>query len=534
MKTKIIGLFIGLLGLLNLTLAGELSAFVVSVDPSTLKVGEPADLTIKALDSNGDVLTDYQGDIIITVVDKEGNDLDISDYVVPNDGTYEFTEEDQGVKTFTKGLIINKAGDFYVKVEDFDTGKSGEVAVKVVTSSSALRGKVDIISPTKNEVITTDSFTVAWQAQNYKNSKLQVLVDDKVMAEGLVWSDGSFQVDVGNIKNGDHILQVKLLDLDDNVIAKSDKIQFTAKVNETLFKKIEILPSNQVSQETKVTVNVTVSPKVNSAVLHVTNYGDFPMDRASTTSFTTQFVANTPGKFDVSLTLTTTDDKTKNYDNISKLVVLEKIAIGAVQFNRDNHENKIDLTWKFTGQVPAFKVEYGTDQNDLTNSKIVKENKFTIENIDPALTYYVKITPVDTNGNKIGDSSKLIVIEPNMKKAATCKVDNIKVNIVRKNGSNYLVWDKVSGANKYIIYEGDTPDNLTVAATITWNSYKLPFDTNVKKVKYSYFVVKASCDDGSLKQIDNIKKVKTGPLDWLIYALIISMIVFWLKLTFSE
>ena len=161
MKTKIIGLFIGLLGLLNLTLAGELSAFVVSVDPSTLKVGEPADLTIKALDSNGDVLTDYQGDIIITVVDKEGNDLDISDYVVPNDGTYEFTEEDQGVKTFTKGLIINKAGDFYVKVEDFDTGKSGEVAVKVVTSSSALRGKVDIISPTKNEVITTDSFTVA-------------------------------------------------------------------------------------------------------------------------------------------------------------------------------------------------------------------------------------------------------------------------------------------------------------------------------------------------------------------------------------
>jgi hypothetical protein len=35
------------------------------------------------------------------------------------------------------------------------------------------------------------------------------------------------------------------------------------------------------------------------------------------------------------------------------------------------------------------------------------------------------------------------VIEPNMQKAATCKIDNIKVNVVRKNGANYLVWDKV-------------------------------------------------------------------------------------------
>jgi hypothetical protein len=52
-------------------------------------------LTIKALDSNGDVLTDYKGDIIMTVTDKDGNDLDITDYVVPNDGTYEFTDEDQ-------------------------------------------------------------------------------------------------------------------------------------------------------------------------------------------------------------------------------------------------------------------------------------------------------------------------------------------------------------------------------------------------------------------------------------------------------
>jgi hypothetical protein len=51
--------------------------------------------------------------------------------------------------------------------------------------------------------------------------------------------------------------------------------------------------------------------------------------------------------------------------------------------------------------VPAFKIQYGTDKNSLTNQQIVKENKFLIKNIDPALTYYIKITPVDTAGNQI-------------------------------------------------------------------------------------------------------------------------------------
>jgi hypothetical protein len=36
-------------------------------------------------------------------------------------------------------LIINKAGDFHIKVEDFDSGKSGQVPIKVVSSDSAIK-----------------------------------------------------------------------------------------------------------------------------------------------------------------------------------------------------------------------------------------------------------------------------------------------------------------------------------------------------------------------------------------------------------
>jgi len=543
MKTKITKSIIGLVSLsllAGVSFALDLAWFAVSVNPSTVKVGQPADLTIKALDSNGDVLTDYKGDIIITVTNKDWQELDITDYTVPNDGTYEFTDEDQWIHTFTKWLIINKAGDFKVVVTDFDTGKSWSAPIKVVSSNAELtQNTVKIITPQNNEVITSDTLSVAGQAPNYKNSKLQVLIDKKVVSEGLVSSDGSFQVDVPDITNGDHTLEVQILDINNKVVAKSKPIKFKAQIKKKLFTKIEILPSSQVSQGTKVTVNVNVDPSVNQAVLHITNYGDYPMDRTSTTTFSTQFVANTPGKFDVSLTLNTTDGKTKNYQNIAKLVVLEKIAVNDVKFIRDNNEKAISLSWKFTGQVPAFKVLYGTGGlNKLTKSAIVKENKYTLKNIDPALTYYVKIIPVDTNGNKIWDESKTIVIEPNLKKAASCKIDNIKVSIIRKNWANYLVWPSAGeGIVAYEIYQGSTSNDLELVARVKpsqKNEYKLPYDADAKKVKYAYFAVKAKCVDNTLKQIDKTKKVKVWPMDWLIYALIIAMIVYGLKLTLKE
>jgi len=71
---------------------------------------------------------------------------------------------------------------------------------------------------------------------------------------------------------------------------------------------------------------VYVDPKVDTATLKISNYGEFPMERASTTSFTTQFVVNTPGKFDINLALSS-EDKTKDYNNVAQIVVLEKIAI---------------------------------------------------------------------------------------------------------------------------------------------------------------------------------------------------------------
>ena len=71
--------------------AANPDAFVVDVVPSSFNVNEAVDITIKAVNANGDVVKDYQGDIFIEI---EGI-VDTADYTVPSDGLYTFLPEDQ-------------------------------------------------------------------------------------------------------------------------------------------------------------------------------------------------------------------------------------------------------------------------------------------------------------------------------------------------------------------------------------------------------------------------------------------------------
>lgn len=85
--------------------AADPDAFIVEVSPSSFDVNEAVDITIKAVTANGDIVKTYQGDVFIEI---EGI-VDTADYTVPSDGLYTFLPEDQGVKLFSKGLIIKKA-----------------------------------------------------------------------------------------------------------------------------------------------------------------------------------------------------------------------------------------------------------------------------------------------------------------------------------------------------------------------------------------------------------------------------------------
>lgn len=93
--------------------------------PATAKVGEPVDLTVKAVSKTGDVVTKYAG-IIFVIVENDNK------ATVPYSEGYTFVAADQGAKTFSKGLSFTKEGTFKVVVSDFDKARiEGSTKVKV-------------------------------------------------------------------------------------------------------------------------------------------------------------------------------------------------------------------------------------------------------------------------------------------------------------------------------------------------------------------------------------------------------------------
>lgn len=71
------------------SLAVDPAEFRIEIIPETFQVDEPVDLKITALAADGTVLTDYSDSIFMTI------NMPQVDYVVPSNGIYVFTAEDQ-------------------------------------------------------------------------------------------------------------------------------------------------------------------------------------------------------------------------------------------------------------------------------------------------------------------------------------------------------------------------------------------------------------------------------------------------------
>lgn len=134
--------------------------FDVAVEPNPIKASEFADVTIKALDANGNVDTSYtDGDIWIEVEGFEYTDPDV---VIPGGGIGFFEASDQGIKIFSKGLTIKRPGTYTVSVVDvYDTEITGETEVQVLADSDGpAMGTIDVTNPTDGMVTPEDSMSV--------------------------------------------------------------------------------------------------------------------------------------------------------------------------------------------------------------------------------------------------------------------------------------------------------------------------------------------------------------------------------------
>ena len=130
MKTLI--LFISSIFLLAFSYA-DVDTFEIEVDPSSPSVNKAADLTIRAVDADWNVVPDYDWDVLM-ILENWG----MQDAEFPSDWIYGFKSEDQWEVVFTKWLTFRSSSEdtdewvFNLTVEDmFDEEISWTTEVEV-------------------------------------------------------------------------------------------------------------------------------------------------------------------------------------------------------------------------------------------------------------------------------------------------------------------------------------------------------------------------------------------------------------------
>lgn len=226
------------------TTTAKVDHFEVTV-PATAKSQEALDITIKAVDKTGNVVKNYLGTIYVTVE----NDTKAT---VPYEDGYTFVTGDQGVKTFSKGLSFSKEGKMKVTVVDIDVENLEGTANVTVTNSAGTKteasGDITITSPANGDTIPDTKTTVSGTAK--KNSKVQIFVNGKKAGDAQSDDTGSFLFSVTTLEADQNVLQAKLLDGADKVIAQTEQISITVNASGPAFQALTIKEGNEVAPGT--------------------------------------------------------------------------------------------------------------------------------------------------------------------------------------------------------------------------------------------------------------------------------------------
>jgi hypothetical protein len=135
----------------SLDLSAPVAQLQISV-PSTATAGAPFDVTVTAVDSNGNVAPGYTGTVTFSSTDP---------YPAALPATYTFTASDQGAHTFSGGVTLFTAGTQTLTVQD--TANSALTGSATVTVGAGTSAQLVVSAPASATAGTPINVTVTVQ-----------------------------------------------------------------------------------------------------------------------------------------------------------------------------------------------------------------------------------------------------------------------------------------------------------------------------------------------------------------------------------
>ncbi|MCT4617298.1 MAG: hypothetical protein N4A38_03760 [Candidatus Gracilibacteria bacterium] len=225
--------------------------FLVEMGAEKIKVGEAVDLTIKAVDKDDNVIPSYTGSIFVF---SESEDIEYpkgADEII-----YKYNDSDAGIVKFENAVKFGKIGIQKILVfDENDDSIYGEGEIEVVDKETVVANKEIVInSPDNNSTIASSEVKVSGVTE--ASHKVIITINGDKKIETASDEKGNYSINATELKEGENTFEASILDADNNVIGKSEKVKITSKNSNPIMNAITVEPKDDVESGTRAKVTI--------------------------------------------------------------------------------------------------------------------------------------------------------------------------------------------------------------------------------------------------------------------------------------
>ncbi len=246
--------------------AGDAVRFEIEA-PAKATLGEAIDVTVKAVDSDGNVDTGYRGSIIFTT-------NYIGDIVPMPGRSIKFEADNSGVYKFSKGVIFKTvAGKRDLNVADVEKDITGSVKLQVEEGNNGgnnQKVEVQILTPQMNGEIKGDVVTVSGKTR--KNSKVRISLNGEEKKTVVSDQDGMFTFPITDLTLVNNVVKAEIVDANNKVIGSSQEVKFSKSKDTISFYGVVISdkdgkPSTTLTGSQDMTINIKAMAGLSEAII---------------------------------------------------------------------------------------------------------------------------------------------------------------------------------------------------------------------------------------------------------------------------
>jgi len=387
--------------------------------PDIINVNQNLTFSVSAVDSSGNVVTDYLGTIKFSVV--SGNSSFVN---LPND--YTFTVQDIGKHVFSLSLLFSQTGNYEIEVKDINNQNIiGRKTFSVVSSSTLpstdqTTSVINLENPI-NGTFSNNIHVISGSAP--ANSKVRITDNDVILATVVTDTAGVFSYTSSAMVDGKHKIIANVLDSSNNIKNSSPEVNIVIDTSSPTIKNTIITPDGDIEPNSVINLKISVSEELSKGVLlFKDNIYEFLPDGNLT--YSVNFNSpNEIGEYSFEYVLVDLLGNESRFRNDKKLSVintfseLNTLKIENVRLSTD--DKRVILTWdKLTPneiKIFNYRVYYGLKPDELKYAvdTMTDSNTWYVPNLVNGVEYYFRVGFLDLNGNLGKNLSDIVKAVPN-------------------------------------------------------------------------------------------------------------------------